>query len=113
MGENFSENLKQARLEKGMSQKDLAESICVAKSTYSLYESGKREPNIQTIKKISAVLGVSADELLGIVLAPSVPSFPFVESEYTREELKEIQDFAEFLKVKKSNQPVTPPIGKK
>lgn len=41
MGDNFNENLKEARLKSGISQKDLAENIGVAKSTYSLYESGK------------------------------------------------------------------------
>ena len=53
MGDNFNENLKIARERKGISQKDLAERIGVAKSTYSLYESGNREPNVQTIKKIA------------------------------------------------------------
>ena len=56
MGDNFNENLKNARERKGMSQKDVAEEIGVAKSTYSLYESGNREPNVQTIKKIADVL---------------------------------------------------------
>lgn len=49
-----------------LSQKAMAEAIGVAQSTYSLYEKGAREPNIDKIIKISEVLGVSADELLGI-----------------------------------------------
>ena len=61
MGEYFYENLKLAREQKGLSQKDVAEKIGVAKSTYSLYESGNREPNVQTIKKIANALDVSAD----------------------------------------------------
>ncbi len=44
----------------------MAESIGVAQSTYSLYEKGAREPNIDKIIKISSVLGVTSDELLGI-----------------------------------------------
>ena len=36
MGEYFNENLKWAREQKGLSQKDVAERIGVAKSTYSL-----------------------------------------------------------------------------
>ena len=71
MGEYFYENLKLAREQKGLSQKDVAEKIGVAKSTYSLYESGNREPNVQTIKKIANVLDVSADELLGIDTEPT------------------------------------------
>ena len=65
--EHFYENLKAARKEKNLSQKEVAEAIGVAKSTYSLYESGKREPNVKTIKKIADFLGVSGDSLLGTV----------------------------------------------
>ena len=56
MGENFNENLRIARERKGISQKDMAENIGVAKSTYSLYESGNREPGVPIIKKIANVL---------------------------------------------------------
>ena len=51
MGDKFNENLKNARERKEITQKEMAERIGVAKSTYSLYESGNREPNVQTIKK--------------------------------------------------------------
>ena len=63
MGDNFNDNLKEARLRSGLSQKEVAENIGVAKSTYSLYESGNREPNVNTIKKIADCLNVSADTL--------------------------------------------------
>ena len=66
MGDNFNDNLKEARLRSGLSQKEVAENIGVAKSTYSLYESGNREPNVNTIKKIADCLNVSADTLLGL-----------------------------------------------
>ena len=66
MADSFSDNLKAARLAQGFSQVDVAKSIGVAKSTYSLYESGKRSPDIKTIKIISRVLNTSADILLGV-----------------------------------------------
>lgn len=75
----------------------------VAKSTYSLYESGNREPNVQNIKKIADILGVSADELLGIndsVEATTLAAH-FGGNEYTEEELDEIKAFAEFVKSKR------------
>ena len=34
MGENFNENLKEARLKSGLSQKELSENIGVSISTY-------------------------------------------------------------------------------
>lgn len=101
MGEKFNENLKYAREKTGMSQKDVAESIGVAKSTYSLYESGSREPNVQTIKKLADILRVSADELLGITEQPQTIAAHFDGDEYTESELDEIKKFAAFVKSKR------------
>lgn len=101
MGEKFNENLRFARERIGMSQKDVAESIGVAKSTYSLYESGSREPNVQTIKKLSDILRVSADELLGIEEQPQTIAAHFDGDEYTESELDEIKKFAAFVKSKR------------
>ena len=101
MGDNFSDNLKEARLKSGLSQKDVAENIGVAKSTYSLYESGNREPNVNTIKKISDCLNVSADTLLGLDEKPLTMAAHFDGEEYTESELDEIRQFAEFVKNKR------------
>lgn len=106
MGENFNENLKKARLESGLSQKELSENIGVAKSTYSLYESGKREPNVNTIKKIASALNVSADILLGTEPEPTTIAANFDGEEYTQDELDEIRQFAEFVKNKRKDSTV-------
>ena len=98
MGDNFNENLKLAREKKNMTQKEVADGIGVAKSTYSLYESGNREPNVQTIKKISDVLNVSADELLGLNSENTTIAAHFDVNEYTAEELEDIRAYAEFVK---------------
>ena len=101
MGDNFNENLKNAREKRGLSQKEVAEGIGVAKSTYSLYESGNREPNVQTIKKIADLLNVSADDLLGINEEPTTIAAHFDGYEYTEEELEEIRQFAAFVRNKR------------
>ena len=101
MGEKFNENLKIARERRGFSQKDVAEKIGVAKSTYSLYESGNREPNVQTIKKIADLLKISADELLGLDEEVSTIAAHFDGDEYTADELDEIRNFAAFVKSKR------------
>ena len=98
MGEHFNENLKEARLKSGLSQKDLSENIGVAKSAYSLYESGKREPNVDTIKKIASALNVSADMLLGLEAEPTTLAAHFDGDEYTEDEMEEIKNFAAFVK---------------
>ena len=101
MGDNFNDNLKEARLRSGLSQKEVAENIGVAKSTYSLYESGNREPNVNTIKKIADCLNVSADTLLGLNDEPTTLAAHFDGEEYTEDELDEIRQFAEFVKNKR------------
>ena len=101
MGDNFNGNLKEARLRSGLSQKEVAKNIGIAKSTYSLYESGNREPNVNTIKKIADCLNVSADTLLGLNEEPTTLAAHFDGEEYTEDELDEIRQFAEFVKNKR------------
>lgn len=62
----FHNVLRQLRLEKKLSQVSIASQLGVAPSTYSLYESGKREPNIQFLKKLAQIFGCSLDTLLGV-----------------------------------------------
>jgi len=58
-------NLKELREAKGISQVQLAEEIGVNHRTISQYENGKREPDIQTIKKLCKYFNVTAGQLLG------------------------------------------------
>lgn len=67
MSDVFHENLKAARLKKGLSQQEVADLVGVAKSTYSMWETGNREPNLMRIKTLTKVLDVSGDELLGLI----------------------------------------------
>lgn len=103
MSEHFYENLRNARLRKGLSQKELAEKLGVARSSYCMYESGDREPNIITILKIADLLDVSTNELLGYDEEPQTVAAHFDGDDFTEEELKEIQQFAAFVKSKRSN----------
>lgn len=100
MGDRFNENLKAAREALGLSQKEVAERVGVANSTYSLYESGNREPNVQTIKKIAAVLNVSADRLLGLPEEVETIAAHFEGDGFTPEEIKEIENYAQYVKTR-------------
>ena len=104
MGEHFNENLKNAREKNNFTQKYVAEAIGVAKSTYSLYESGGREPNVPTIKKLANLLGVSTDELLGIDITYNTLAAHFDGDEYTEDELEQIKEFAAFVKGKRKKE---------
>ena len=81
-----------------MTQKDVADNIGVAKSTYSLYESGNREPNVQTIKKLADLLNVSAADLLGLNQEPTTLAAHFDGDDFTEDELEDIRAYADFVK---------------
>ena len=61
----LGEKIKELRKNKGILQKELADRLSVGKSTVAMWETNKREPDIDTIMKISEFLDVSVDELLG------------------------------------------------
>ena len=63
---NFGEKLKELRIEKGLTQKQLAEQINSAQSAIYYWESNKQEPTISALKKLCTFFNVSADYLLGL-----------------------------------------------
>lgn len=58
------EALRRLRKEKGISMKELGVKIGVAESTISQYETGKREPDFETLLKLGEFFNVSVDYLL-------------------------------------------------
>ena len=54
------------REEKKLTQIQLAEAIEVTRSTLSLYETGKRTPDLATLCRMARFLAVSTDYLLGL-----------------------------------------------
>lgn len=69
----FCERLRSLREYHGFSQKEMADALCVERSTYSGYEIGRALPSLASIKIMSEMLQVSADELLGV--EKPVPNF--------------------------------------
>jgi len=61
---NLGEKLKIYRERKNMTQKEVAEYLELEPAAISKYESGMREPNIESLKKLSEIFEVSLDELL-------------------------------------------------
>ena len=57
--------IQEIRKGKGIKQKELADKLGIAENTLSQYETGSREPDIETTKRIANELGVSVDELVG------------------------------------------------
>ncbi len=60
----LGENIKNIRLDKEITQTELAETIGVDKSFISNIENGKTNPTLSTITSLAKALKVSPDELL-------------------------------------------------
>ena len=59
------ENLRLLRKNAKLTQRELAEKFNIAEPTYSHYENGRYEPNIETLIKLADFFGCSIDYLLG------------------------------------------------
>ncbi len=62
----IGERIKYLREAKGLTQKDVATKLGLESATVSKYELNLREPNIEALKKLSKIFGVSTDFLLGL-----------------------------------------------
>lgn len=60
----FSENLKQLRADKKLSQADFAKKIGVHVTHLSRYERGLSSPSLEVVQKIVEVLNISIDTLV-------------------------------------------------
>ena len=60
----FGESLKKARIEKGLSQQQLADLLYVDRSTITNWERNRRIPDFAMISKLSQQLGVDANSFL-------------------------------------------------
>ena len=60
----FAETLKKLRVEKGLSQKDLANQIYVTRSTVARWENGSRLPDASMISRLSNCLNVDIQNRL-------------------------------------------------
>jgi len=57
--------LKHLRKNTNYSQKDIAEKLGIAQTTYASYENNKREPNIATLINLADIYDVSLDFIAG------------------------------------------------
>ena len=62
----MGEKLKSLRIEKNLTQKQVADRIGLAISAVSSYESGTRYPSYDVLVKLARIFHVSTDYLLGM-----------------------------------------------
>lgn len=62
---SFGIRLRQLREAYGITQEELGEKLNLTKANISKYESGRLEPNLDTLSFLAHLFGVSVDYLLG------------------------------------------------
>ena len=70
----FSDNLRNIRITRCMTQMELAEALHTSQSAITSWENGRREPDFKTIERIATYFNVPISALL--------PSSDDLESEY-------------------------------
>lgn len=67
--------IRELRKQKGITMKQLGAALGLAESTISQYETGKREPDLRTLVKISEYFGVRVEDILPLELFDSGAEF--------------------------------------
>ena len=104
---SFGSRLKALRLERKMTQAELAKKINLSKANVSKYEADLVEPNLDTLAMISILFDVSINYLLGLSdnqpvaekIQPLINSY----SDLNEDELKKVIEYIDFLKTKRDS----------
>lgn len=91
----FKDVLKQLRKSKNMTQEELAHKLGIARTTYSSYEQGRREPDYETLLLIADFFDTSVDALLGRKEVGTVATH--VNPELTEEEQEDVDKYIDFI----------------
>ena len=102
---SFGLRLKHLRIEKGLTQDELAKKLGVAKSTISLYETNAREPNFNMLTRIADFFNVTVDGLLGrgslFPLGEREKEFMEYYKSLPEKEKREVESFTAYLNARK------------
>ena len=100
-------NLKKIREAKNLTQQNIADMLNIQRPTYTRYENGEREPDFETVLKLSEILEVSVDYLLGKTDIPTTLDEELEGEEFalwgevhdlSEEEKKKVLEFIRFTK---------------
>jgi transcriptional regulator with XRE-family HTH domain len=105
MSESFGDRLRRTREEKRLSQAELAQKTGFQPSAISHFESGRRAPSFDNLKKLADALSVSIDYLLGRETVPTTAG-PVAQKlfrnfeQMTAEDQEDLAKFAALLAAK-------------
>lgn len=64
MQHEIKSTIKKLRIEKGLTQDELAEKLNVTRQAVSNWENGKTQPDIETLTKLAEIFDVSAEKII-------------------------------------------------
>ncbi len=82
----IGEKIKELRTKNNLTQKELANKLCVTAQAVSRWENGEVEPSISTIQELSSLFNVSVDSLFG----NEKPAEKEVVTQYVEKESKPV-----------------------
>lgn len=62
---NWNEKLKNERIARGLTQKEVADLLQISRTCYANYEQGTREPSFDVLRRICDFYDIPADYLIG------------------------------------------------
>ncbi|WP_343208906.1 helix-turn-helix transcriptional regulator [Anaerolentibacter hominis] len=87
--------LKRLRLEKKLTQSQVAKLLGVTGSIISAYENSLRQPSYENLIKLAALYGVSTDYLLGVTRKPALNT-----NGLSNKEVSVLSELIEIMKIK-------------
>jgi len=101
MSSDFPSRLKEARGRRGLTQAGLGKEAGLPSTTLSHFESGSRKPSFDNLRRLTRVLGVSTDYLMGIVDTPEATGAASRIARHlqnaTEDEIQMLEDVAKSL----------------
>lgn len=101
MTSDFPSRLKEARDRRGLTQAELGKEAGLPSTTLSHFESGSRKPSFDNLRRLTRVLGVSTDYLMGIVDTPEATGAASRIARHlqnaTEDEIQMLEDVAKSL----------------
>lgn len=97
---NISSNLKKLRTEKGLTQEELSKILNINRATYAHYETGRREPDAQTLKLFAEYFNVSLDYLMGLTDIRN----PYTSTDKISNALDDDKELSEFWNILKERE---------
>jgi len=103
----IGENIKELRLKKQLTQAELAEIIGVSRQAIQKYETGESGVGSDKIEKLAKFFHVSPASIMGWYENEEIDTIAAhknnPDEEWTEEELKEIEEFKKFVKMKRQS----------